>query len=409
MTNLKINRPEWIASKQPLIYEIIDQDLQLVSRGVLAGQQAIAAISDEKITSQRLLWAKLYAPDGRQLVTSFQVNENSDLMDIAFQQKRSDFLIGKPKIAKESMRSIPLSREACFGGNCTIDFNIASHAYQPLERKIPSMLRTRLWSFDTERDSWQPYAESRQPKPNTDELKTGVQYDVPVDRACILQYGHELLGVQHTMLPPGPILIKAYFSSQVGGSSQRLVLDIDLRESTAESLFPLLQTGDSERAAVLAKTVLVDSLVFGNDHDPMAALIGCYYWVRTRELQRLDQWVGQLIEHKYGLADTWIVHGWQHLFENRRDLALNCFIRAVALGLPILTEGLTMLVQGIRILGIADEPKIQRLVKYQQVISSTQPYLTFAGLDPNTPQRDSQLNDYALIEAASSFDLYFEN
>jgi hypothetical protein len=168
----------------------------------------------------------------------------------------------------------------------------------------------------------------------------------------------------------------------------------DLAE--AEALLGYLRTGAVEGADVTA-----ESLLQQKRRDPIAAAIGGYYLLRTANLDRLSAWGPNLSRRFPWLADGAVINGWQHIHAGREhrgdpdrhfDAARRQLIRAARRGVPVYTEGLQLLIDGLRLLredAEAEDAELDAALTFIEPFAMAADWsaatVTYSGADPAEP------------------------
>jgi repressor LexA len=164
----------------------------------------------------------------------------------------------------------------------------------------------------------------------------------------------------------------------------------------AEALLGYLRTGAVEGADVTAA-----SLLKRKRRDPIAAAIGGYYLLRTARLDRLSDWGPNLSRWFPWLADGAVINGWQHIHAGRErrgdpdqhfDAARRELILATRRGVPVYTEGLQLLVDGLRLLrkdAEAEDAELDAALTFIEPFAMAADWsaatVTYGGADPAMP------------------------
>ncbi len=117
----------------------------------------------------------------------------------------------------------------------------------------------------------------------------------------------------------------------------------------AEAILDLINNGGIKEAKTLMNKQEAEQLLKEKRNDCSAAAIGGYYLLKTGELPRLHDWANNLAEWFPYLPDGAIIHAWQMICGRYVD---QTFIRkrlldAVKRGVPVYTEGLRLLYDGL--------------------------------------------------------------
>ena len=145
-------------------------------------------------------------------------------------------------------------------------------------------------------------------------------------------------------------------SSDVQAPIYPLEIVVSGEDSTAESLLTLMQKGDMSSAKTLADApVLAEQLLHQKFVNTDAAAVGGYFLLRIKDLNRLHNWANNLADWFDWMADGPIIHAWQILLSildtgdlsSARELARKQLLEAVKRGIPVYTEGLRLLREGL--------------------------------------------------------------
>jgi Bacterial RNA polymerase, alpha chain C terminal domain len=164
-------------------------------------------------------------------------------------------------------------------------------------------------------------------------------------------------------------------------------------DDVAESLLGYLQSGYIGHAdALLSKA---EDLLFGNNENPIAATISGYFLLRVRRFDRLHS--GTLSPTRFAwLPDGPVIDGWQHLHAGKDsgsdaefDRAREQFLLAASRGVPIYTEGLRLLIDGLSLFATPGDQLVQdaltALRRYADVVDWAAVTVNFEGVDPTRP------------------------
>lgn len=206
-----------------------------------------------------------------------------------------------------------------------------------------------------------------------------------------LEVGGPSLPWRFVLLPPSPLVDVTV--------TPRGALDVGIEVTTdnvdAEALLGYMRTGAMEGAEVMAERLLHDKR-----RDPIGAAIGGYYLLRVVNLKRLSWWGPNLSRWFPWLSDGAVVNGWQHIHSGRTtdgdpehhfDEARNELLAATTRGVPIYTEGLRLLYDGLRLLAadgdgdaeLADA--LQRVAPFAASADWTASTVIYGGEDPDHP------------------------
>jgi len=225
-----------------------------------------------------------------------------------------------------------------------------------------------------------------------------VRYQFQVGpQGSLIQFGGPGLKWRFVTLPPRSRVDVVLSPSSEGD----LIAEVTTRSVAAESLLGYLRTGAVEGADVVAESLLQQKL-----EDPIAAAIGGYYLLRTARLERLFDWGENLSAWFPWLADGAVINAWQHIQAGRKlrgDPELHFFVARRELlestkrGFPVYTEGLKLLLDGLRLLrddtGGLDSELDSALALIEPLASASEPAaatVTYTGVGPAEPQAKSR-------------------
>jgi RES domain-containing protein len=139
-------------------------------------------------------------------------------------------------------------------------------------------------------------------------------------------------------------------------------------------------------------TLLLDEKV----DDPYAAAVGGYYLLRSGAPdERMRDWPANLADWMEWMSDGPIIRGWQLLRgapPRDGETARKRFLQAVTRGLPVYTEGLRLLIDGLKVVARAsaeNDPDVlvclDQIGRYGEATDWSRPVLTFEGAAPDQP------------------------
>jgi hypothetical protein len=203
-------------------------------------------------------------------------------------------------------------------------------------------------------------------------------------------------------LPPSPAL-RCLIKRAEGPEDAVYPLDITVSTDNlkAESLLALLTNGSINQAKSLMKIEQAEQLLYDKGIDPAAAAIGGYYLLKMNALEHLHDWANNLANRFPWMPDGAIIHAWQQL--RKSDTKQNVikegvrerFLQAIDRGIPIYTEGLRLLYDGLKLLSysstegdsldVAVKQALEKIKKYVQAVDWSQETTTFTGVSPARP------------------------
>lgn len=161
----------------------------------------------------------------------------------------------------------------------------------------------------------------------------------------------------------------------------------------AEALLGYLRTGRIEEGDQIVRRA--EDLLFGKLEDPIAAAIAGYFLLRAGELEALRRWGPNLARFFEWLPDGAVVDGWQRIHAARvadtdelYDAGREQFLLAASRGVPIYTEGLRLLIDGLMLFASDDAEcaaALQALSAYADTVDWSEATVTFRGERPDRP------------------------
>ncbi|MFE3202592.1 sigma-70 family RNA polymerase sigma factor [Embleya sp. NPDC059237] len=205
--------------------------------------------------------------------------------------------------------------------------------------------------------------------------------DVPAPGPALLQIGNPHTPWQLLRLPPGPRVSVTVRPARP--DPPRLVcavLGAD-RDPTAHALLGYLAIGAARQAQAVAQEI-------ANPRTGMQAIALGYHLLRVRHAP--DSWPPAVLGRSAGTPDGAIIAA-RHLLERMRtgkqarsaEAVRAAFTTAAAQGLPMCTEGLRILVEGLRSADLADALGVA--ARYLVAADTTAPLLAFHGSTPDAP------------------------
>ena len=120
----------------------------------------------------------------------------------------------------------------------------------------------------------------------------------------------------------------------------------------AEAMVGFLNVGDFEAARRIGEKWADDAERMLQDKvtDPLAAVVAGYFLLRAGALDRLHDWTSNLANWFPWIPDGAVICGWHMALSGRWDLSERWLTEAVHRGLPLYTQGLRLLHDGLRVL-----------------------------------------------------------
>ncbi|WP_298739133.1 hypothetical protein [uncultured Chitinophaga sp.] len=237
--------------------------------------------------------------------------------------------------------------------------------------------------------------------------------DIPINNAFIDEYGEtyhfyvaremQLLEVEvpgkasvFVCLPPSELACMIKIAEGPENVVPGLDISISTRNEKAQVLLSLIMSGDMARAKTLSSVKDAEGLLYSKMQDPAAAAIGGYFLLKTGELQKMHDWANNLANWFNWMPDGAIIHAWQLIQEGGANINIKTIrqrlIDAVNRGIPIYSEGLRLLYDGLTMLSFEfkrdDQPveaALSRVKQYMAYADMSQETTTFTGAYPDQP------------------------
>ena len=208
---------------------------------------------------------------------------------------------------------------------------------------------------------------------------------------------------------PGALNIKVLVRPAIGPEGEVHPLDVvvSTHDTAAEAILSLLKTGAVEEARVVENAGAAEQMLYGKIANPSGAAIGGYYLLKMGDLDRLHDWTLNLANWIDWMADGPVIRAWHVLKDARlhgkdktetRAKARKFLLEAVERGVPIYTEGLRLLRDGLNMLcqdKTDDEAQAAKSVidKYTESCDWSAPMTTFLGASPDKPSPEPILGE----------------
>lgn len=164
-----------------------------------------------------------------------------------------------------------------------------------------------------------------------------------------------------------------------GDRPEHYKISIMMGNAVAQTLLSLMTRGDMISAQTLFNIKDAENLLLEKKKDPIAAAVGGYYLLKTGELEYMHNWANNLANWFEWLPDGCIIHAWQMILNkgNQRSEIEKRLLEAVERGIPVFTEGLRLLYDGLTMLSY-DYQRNNREV--EKALSKVKQYMTAADM-----------------------------
>jgi hypothetical protein len=172
-------------------------------------------------------------------------------------------------------------------------------------------------------------------------------------------------------------------------------------ESSADTIASYLQRGDLYSAQAMLQWIdEAEELLFKKWTDPYAAAIGAYLLLRLKQFNRMHDWARNLANNFDFLPDGCIIWAWQliHQHPHNENEIRKYLSMAVDRGLPVYSEGLRLLIDGLRLMGSDSAAARNNLIKSTQFVVWSSPFTALLTVEPGT--LPTTISDTALFDIA---------
>lgn len=154
---------------------------------------------------------------------------------------------------------------------------------------------------------------------------------------------------------PGDVQ-RAWTRADLVREQNALTLSVRLTtsEPAADTILGYLQRSDLYSAEAMTEWIdEAEELLLSKKRDPYAAAVGAYLLLRMRHFGNLHDWAKNLADWFAFMPDGCVIWAWQLIHQKSSDSGeiRKYFLQAAERGLPIYTEGLRLLLDGLRLLG----------------------------------------------------------
>jgi hypothetical protein len=272
--------------------------------------------------------------------------------------------------------------------------------------------RSHLWLTAWERQG-PTWAEVSWPKHALGHDDHHMAFDLPIlkDRLRMVQLGGSGIPWRLVAVPPSPAPPRVVVAPDANADDldSGVTISVSTQDRDADMLLRYLSQGDMPSAEV-AGAGLQEALEegfsrpvaaaerFARDKrfNPGGAAIGFYHLLRVHADERLRDWPSNFVRWFPWLPDAHVIRGWQAMRAiPKSDVALarRCFVDAAAAGVPVFSEGLRLLLDGLELLartaGAQDRGQVlaaaERIGLYAAAADFAEPMTTFTGVGPDVP------------------------
>jgi Restriction Enzyme Adenine Methylase Associated len=349
----------------PVVVDILDQDLHLVAQeAVVVGGQHYFEVDAGRYGIEAFL------PSGRSVTDIVAVNEGPPVAHVMDLSEISPH---------ESVQRTAVLKPTSFETPGDLNEFGYSSIWLRLWARIDGIWSVQEW-----------------PRPPASWDSDAVRYWFrTVRQQHMLQVGGPQIPWRMVALPAAES-IEVCVRPSGNGAEPQLAITVATDNNVAEALLGYLTIGALGHAGLVNKSA--EDLLFAKVGDPAAAAVGGYYLLRTSDLARLHQWPQNLANWMQWMPDGALIHAWQLIrqqqeAEEPEEAALRTgrdrLLEAVERGVPVYTEGLRLLVAGLKLLDFEADGRdrevrdaLDRVRPFAAAADLGQPTTTFTGSSP---------------------------
>jgi hypothetical protein len=171
----------------------------------------------------------------------------------------------------------------------------------------------------------------------------------------------------------------------VSAEKRSVTVRVRTMSSTADAISAYMSGGDLYSAAVMIDWAekAVD-LLRHKERNPFAAAVGAYLLLRLYRFDLLCEWTMNLADWFPEVSDGNIIWGWQQIQQQGNEaLIRDYFYRALNGPLPVFTEGLQLLGDGLRLLGEDGRKGVEKLSERSGTILWRSPFTATMHIRPS--------------------------
>jgi hypothetical protein len=175
--------------------------------------------------------------------------------------------------------------------------------------------------------------------------------------------------------------------------------EVRTADDDVETLRGFIQNGELAVAKTAAPEVMAERYLRSKVSAPRIAALGAYFLLRVGDLERLHDWPDNLTNWKDWLPDGPVIAAWQRLRSEAPEYseAYDLLIEAMRRGLPVYTEGVRLLKDGLELFANDDErdwdvaDQLAELDRYGKAMTWSKSETTYFGHAPDEPTAAARL------------------
>jgi len=259
--------------------------------------------------------------------------------------------------------------------------------------QIPSIWQ-RLWSYD--KKNWKVERWPTKWKLTQNKIAISFSLELPPNQLQLLQIGGAEIHWRFIALPPESNCEVLVSPSVNKPDFNDINVAVTSNNREAETLLSYLISGNI-RAAKVVGDWFVEKLLFEKSFNALGVTIGGYFLLKLGDDERLAKWINKFVNLIQWLPDISIIHSWFLLREDdvaRVKLARSCLLEAMKQGIPVYTEGMRLLFDGLLLFNqdalarheqdVEIEQALELIRNYATVTDWSKPIMTFYGTAPES-------------------------
>jgi hypothetical protein len=188
-------------------------------------------------------------------------------------------------------------------------------------------------------------------------------------------------------------------------SNMSFSVRLSTAEPAADAILGYLQRGDLRSAEVMTEWVSEARVMLRERmDDPYAACAAAYQLLRLRAFREMQDWARNLAERFPSIPDGSVIWATQLQHETPNDVSgiRKYLLQAAESGLPIYSEGLRLLVDGLRLLGAEGNEAHQELRARAGAVLWSSPITASIHASPDYSREKARLVSYDIVFAAKA-------
>ncbi|MFT3678682.1 MAG: hypothetical protein QM791_00330 [Ferruginibacter sp.] len=215
----------------------------------------------------------------------------------------------------------------------------------------------------------------------------GVRFASGEQQVLELKSGSEF---QYKIIPASGAQLFGFISASPNNGYTQSNIEVSIKDETVRSLLSFITIGNIQQAKSL-HAEYAERFLYEKLDNPVYAAVGGYYLLKIKDLGRIHHWANNLADWFTNLPDGPVIHAWQMILQGETETAFikERLLQAFKRGVPLFTEGLRLLYEGLNMLGFTEEyrdSELQSAIKAvracMQLADMRQPHTTLFTTNP---------------------------